>query len=202
MSSLNSLPSTVKCQIGEQGHILSGGPVDSVLGLPIEGTRVSWAAFNPEHTRRYVLTRLWGPAPPMLFGMCNASRADGTTDDATVRKCIGFARRADCGGVVVVNAASLIATDPLKLLGPDVPCDGMNKQILELVISGFAGPVVAAWGAWPTRIYRRILPGIVLIRRLANPLLCYGTTKSGHPHHPSRIAYSTPLVPLVPLVKG
>ena len=53
---------------------------------------------------RYALWRCWDPSlPPMVIVMCNPSTADGKLNDATIRKCIGFARAFGFGGICVVN---------------------------------------------------------------------------------------------------
>jgi hypothetical protein len=44
-------------------------------------------------TYRYELWRRWAEGPHVLFVMLNPSTADAVTDDATIRKCIGYAKR-------------------------------------------------------------------------------------------------------------
>lgn len=53
---------------------------------------------------RYRLSRIWEPGRPVAtFVMLNPSTADATNDDATIRKCMGFARRWNLGGIHVGN---------------------------------------------------------------------------------------------------
>jgi hypothetical protein len=164
------------------------------FGLDIRGTEHSWAVFDSSHTRRYALTRVWDKdGLPMIFAMCNASTADETSDDATIRKCIGFAKRRGRGAIVAVNASSFISTDPKRLLtAPDL-CDDLNFEVLKAVFA-VPGDRVAAWGAWPITIQRRLIRGIMWIKQLGSPLLCLGKTKEGHPRHPSRIGYDAKLI--------
>lgn len=166
----------------------------SYFDLDVRGTDGSWAAFNGDHTRRYVLARVWDPESiPMIFAMCNASTADESRDDATIRKCVGFAKRRGRGSIIVVNASPFISTDPKLLLSTPNLCDGLNFEVLKAVFH-MPSDRIAAWGSWPNRIKARIINGICWIKQLGSPLLCYGKTKSGDPHHPSRIGYETPLV--------
>ena len=52
------------------------------------------AVFSPDRRYRYHLSRAWSFGRGSLcFSMLNPSHADGADDDATIRKCIGFAKR-------------------------------------------------------------------------------------------------------------
>ncbi len=167
---------------------------DSYFGLDIRGTENSWAAFSADGSRRYVLVRVWDPdSLPMIFAMCNPSKADESQNDATIRKCIGFARLRWRGAIVVVNASPVVSTDPKGLTRTENICDDLNLEVLRSV---FAVPAdrVAAWGACPRQLARRLSKGVLAIRQFGHPLMCLGFTKDGEPHHPSRIAYKTPLI--------
>lgn len=58
------------------------------------------AVLSADGKFRYSLTRSWAaegaPLLPMCFVMHNPSTADAAVDDPTIRKCIGFAQRANC----------------------------------------------------------------------------------------------------------
>lgn len=70
---------------------------------------------------RYQLTRCWRPEAPQLgWIMLNPSTADALQDDPTIRRCMGFARAWDFGGIVVANLFHLRATDPSDLVPPDL----------------------------------------------------------------------------------
>jgi len=70
---------------------------------------------------RYLLTRKWGKRTDFAtFVMLNPSTADGFRDDATIRKCIGFAKRWGFDGIQVVNLFAWRSRDPLDLLANDI----------------------------------------------------------------------------------
>ncbi|MYT57691.1 DUF1643 domain-containing protein [Streptomyces sp. SID7834] len=144
---------------------------------------------------RYRLTREWSDAlPPATFVMLNPSTADADQDDATVRKCMRYARRWGCGSLVVVNLYAWRATDPGKLpvdehlrTGPDADA-WLSQAALDALDSG--GPLVAAWGTHATE--QRVadvltLPGM-------NRLTALSTTRNGHPGHPLYLRSEAQLV--------
>ena len=131
----------------------------------------------------------------MIFAMCNASFANATTNDQTIKKCMRFARQHNGGGILVVNAASVISTEPTYLLEVEPICDEANIEVLRTVLSTQQGRCVAAWGSWQRAIRQRLEPGIAAIKRYGMQLQCFGLTKSGEPRHPVRLPYDTPLVP-------
>jgi hypothetical protein len=158
---------------------------------------------------RYRLGRRWtrqGISKGLLvYLMLNPSTADATTDDPTIRKCIGFADRLGYDGIQVINLFSLRSTDPSvlvervdnrgDLLGPDY------DHFLNLTVR-HARTVVAAWGCADTLRRRASLaarPAQALARiREINPeieIMCLGRSKDGSPRHPLMLAYTTQLEP-------
>ncbi|APG06555.1 hypothetical protein BJI69_14145 [Luteibacter rhizovicinus DSM 16549] len=142
------------------------------------------AVISPCGRYRYVLTRTWDYTLPVLvFCMLNPSTADASEDDPTIRRCMGFARRENCGGIAVVNIFAWRATDPSELpddmamaAGPD------NSRHLDEVLKDRR--VVAAWGANATA--SRMITSTFLggLRTAATSVHCLGRTKSGAPRHP------------------
>jgi hypothetical protein len=136
------------------------------------------ATFSPCCTYRYELLRVWDDAmPTVCFVMLNPSTADHRNDDPTIRRCIGFAKSWDYGGIRVVNLFAYRATNPRTLkhvrdrVGPD------NDEWIEAAIRN-SGLAIAAWGANPMARDRSVtLKGKC-------DLWCLGTTKSGAPKHP------------------
>ena len=145
---------------------------------------------------RYRLQRTWGSGPQMTFIMLNPSTADAELDDPTIRRCIAFAKREGCGGIVVVNCFAFRATDPKELVGIDgYPKSGIvgpdNEKHLHEVIASSSGPIVCAWGA-----FGKTDPGHWLRQRYAgHSLKCLGLTKEGRPKHPLYLPKDAPLTP-------
>ena len=104
------------------------------------------AVLSPCGVYRYLLTRRLGRgAKVATFIMLNPSRADAEKDDATIRKCMGFASRWDCARLQVVNLFALRAADPAALRGVDDPVGPENTAWLGRAIEeARKGPVVCA----------------------------------------------------------
>jgi hypothetical protein len=125
--------------------------------------------------------------------MLNPSTADETTDDPTIRKCIGFSKRLGVQRLAVVNLFAARATKPRDLglyadpIGPD-----NNDWILE-EIGKNCGPIIAAWGANGRRHSERVKAVLSMLSGFE--LSCLGTTKDGHPFHPLMIPYVQPFSP-------
>lgn len=161
------------------------------------------AEISADGVYRYTLWRMWDVSKPLLrFVMLNPSTADAKTDDPTIRKCMGFARRLGYGGIVILNVFAYRSRDPRKLVEAKVA--GIN--IVGSANTGtFArelrGDVIVGWGAWGNRPELRedIAHASTRIRE-AIPLtgahgrvLCLGRTSDGQPRHPLMLSYETPL---------
>src|SRR4051812_15620668 len=75
------------------------------LGLTMAGpdSMKTTAEFSPCRRYRFALWRRWDSGPQVLFAMLNPSTADETTNDPTIRRCIGFARAWGFGSLAVGN---------------------------------------------------------------------------------------------------
>lgn len=145
------------------------------------------ADISPCGTYRYCLKRTWSGEHALPFVMLNPSTADAEVDDPTIRRCMGFARREGAGGIIVVNAYGLRATDPKELwaclsgetVGPD------NNAYLHRIAHWAACadlPVVCAWGG-NISPWREVIVIGIMIKAKAK-MVCLGKTKNGHPRHP------------------
>lgn len=95
---------------------------------------------------RYLLTReLRGSGLPFVVVMVNPSTADANTDDATIRRCVGFARREGASRLVVANLFAYRATDVRTLRAVEDPIGPENNAVLDEIARGF-GRIVVAWG--------------------------------------------------------
>lgn len=146
---------------------------------------------------RYRLSRWWGDGQRVAWLMMNPSTADAMKDDATIRKCCGFARVWGFDGIEVVNLFAWRDRNPSGLLevkdlrGPEY------EYHLYNALAG-CGEVIAAWGCEST------LKKSYDLRRMALQTLahihsefphltfnCLGKSKLGTPYHPLMLAYST-----------
>ena len=151
---------------------------------------------------RYELTRNWRPRESnrtCIFIMLNPSTADGTKDDATILKCVQFAKKFGCGQLIVVNLFAYRETSPKKMMalnnvdvvGPD------NKDYIEDTLrcglyEGNSPLIIAAWG----NDGKHIGQDETMLGWLDDKFVeCLGTNKNGTPKHPLYIPYEQTLIP-------
>jgi hypothetical protein len=110
----------------------------------------SGAWLSEDGAYRYALWRCWdGTKAPLVFVMCNPSTANAEVDDPTIRKCVGFAKRGNYGGIIVVNLYAFRATDPAKLKSATLANGPDNDRALTTamwVARESAATVIVAWG--------------------------------------------------------
>lgn len=153
------------------------------------------AVLSEDGLYRYRLWRTWGPQPPALFLMLNPSTADADVDDQTIRKCIGFARREGCGGLLVWNLYAFRATDPDELDRVEDPIGRGNEDHLWPMLDE-AGLIIAAWGSKPNRGKYRNREMMIRVGPLYDrQVWALKLTKDGHPNHPLYLPGNSPLVP-------
>ena len=156
------------------------------------------AIISKDCLYRYSLERTWDTSKErVLFIMLNPSTADAIKDDATIKKCVGFARRWGYGGITVGNLFALRSRDPHGLLGPHDPVGPKNNSYLEQ-LAAECPVVVAAWGNSGKK------PGLRHLfqeresftkKLLQGRMQSLGTNKDGTPKHPVLPGYKTPLEP-------
>lgn len=61
------------------------------------------AVLSADGRYRYLLTRRWAAGPALVAVLLNPGSADAGTDDPTVRRCLGFARAADCAALQLLS---------------------------------------------------------------------------------------------------
>jgi len=123
--------------------------------------------------------------------MLNPSTADETTDDPTIRKCMGFGERWGGSELIVVNLYAFRATDPRELLWQSDPIGSENWKYIDEALTRanyFGGIVVGAWGAFEVGA---ALQKSGLARKIG--LRCLGKNKNGSPKHPLYVPYSQQL---------
>lgn len=141
---------------------------------------------------RYMLIRRWKPGMLLTFIMLNPSTADADEDDATIRKCVGFADRFGFGGIIVVNLFAYRATDPKDLKKAGFPIGDLNDDAILAAVSA-AGEVVCAWGVNANRTARPAQVCKMLAEYGARPK-CLDITDAGWPSHPLMLSYDRPLL--------
>lgn len=153
------------------------------------------ALISPCGDYRYSLVRQWDKGKPYLpFVMLNPSTADATRDDPTIRRCMSFARREGCGGIVVVNLYALRSPDPKMLRAHYDPVGPFNKRVIydAAIVAAEAGvPVVCAWGV--NDITQAAGGALVEAREAGAAIKCLGKTAGGHPRHPLYVKSDQPL---------
>ncbi len=152
------------------------------------------AEFSPCRTWRYGLSRCWAPKAPIIgYIGCNPSKASETEWDLTARKFEGFAKRLGFGRWCAANLFALVNTDPSGLDTFDGDPVGPDNDEWIRTIAQCSEKLVLCWGATGGVYEERVRHVLGILDHY--DLWCFGKTKSGHPRHPSRIAYNTPLVP-------
>jgi len=154
----------------------------------------SAANFSPDKTYRYWLTRIWDEPLPILCVIgVNPSVAGETENDPTIRKVIGFAKRLGFGGILMLNLAAYVSTDPKKCRDAFSPIGFFNHitNLVHYATEFKATKVVAAWGRngchFPEAA-RAVSSGFQTV-------WCWGKNSDGTPRHPLMLPYSTPLEP-------
>jgi hypothetical protein len=153
-----------------------------------------YAQLSPCGKYRYLLERTWKtPQPYATFVMLNPSTADGTVDDPTIRKCIGFSHHWGLGGFYVVNLFAYRSTDPLGLLSAGDPVGPENDATIAKYLKQSAF-LVFAWGAAKTPAVRALMRERVMQlytqHELPARIWCLGRTADGYPFHPLMRPYA------------
>jgi len=137
---------------------------------------------------RYRLWRRWQDGPTITFIMLNPSTADATVDDATIRKCIGFAKRLGYSAIEVVNLFAFRATQPKDIKAAGWPVGEENdRHILEAATA--ANMVICAWGV-NARGLQRPLDVLELLQKIGKTPKALRFTADGIPWHPLMLPYA------------
>lgn len=157
--------------------------------------QLSWAFVSHCSRYRYWLHRQWLTGEGCLVWiMLNPSTADALRDDATIRRCINFAKAMGYRGIIVVNLCAYRATVPIALLGKKDPEGPHNRQwIMRALECAEGGRIVAGWGGHAIAIGPVTLEVREWLRDLVPAIYCLGTTQDGHPRHPLYVPNGTEL---------
>jgi len=142
--------------------------------------------------------QLWDDAGMHVYGkgtccfiMLNPSKADGTQDDPTIRRCIGFAKSWGYDTLSVRNLFPYRSTDPQGL--KDATCDitGGERGRLELLSALTANLVVLAWGSWVPLGRDAYFLDLAKSSFPDKPLYCLRKSSTGKPWHPLYVKADT-----------
>lgn len=150
------------------------------------------AVFSPCRIYRYVLWRPLGDGPYAMFIGLNPSTADESTDDPTIRRCVGFAKREGMGALCMTNVYAYRATDPRVMMNAVAPAGPDNGHWLTECAKS-AALVICAWGKHAAP--REVGSVLSILRRYNPRIRCLGTNKDGSPKHPLYLSSSSPLLP-------
>lgn len=143
---------------------------------------------------RWSLTRIWDSGRPlMVWVMLNPSTADGSVDDPTIRRCIGFARAWGYGGIVVVNLYALRSSDPKALWAHPDPVGPRNDAYLRRIARDPRFRLVMlAWGAnAPGAREAQAMRILTDCYAHGGQLAVLGWTRDNHPRHPLYVRADT-----------
>ena len=165
---------------------------------------ISDAEISADGRYRYSLTRRWGPGPQMLWVMLNPSTADVTTNDNTIRRCIGYAKREQCDAIRVVNLFALrnrnpkvIIADPYSAVGPG-NVEYLRDAFARAAVAGEM--IVAGWGCTVSpQIALSLLP---TLDGQFLTMMCLGQTRDGSPRHPLYLSVDQPFEVWPPSTRG
>lgn len=153
----------------------------------------SGASFSLDRTYRYALWRTWAEEDGYLMVVGhNPSTAGEKTNDPTIVREIGFAKRWGYGGLCKLNVGAYRATHPKDLDHVDDPVGPDNWTTIDMY-ADCASRIVIASGI-PHKKLRREFQLIVDYLAEKDTLWCFGTTKAGWPRHPLYLLDSTELV--------
>lgn len=152
---------------------------------------VDHAEYSADRNYRWFYERRWAPGDVMCWVGLNPGTGD--TDDGprpTLRRVVSWAKRENCGAVVVVNLFSYRSTDPAALSAAHVDIVGDRTDDTIREASHHAHVTLAAWGSNAVIKNR----SAEVLGLLDNPM-CVGVTKSGEPRHPLYVPAATEFAP-------
>ena len=159
---------------------MSDGQTELSIDEPIK----AGAVFSHDKKYRYKLWRIWDIRLPRCgFIMLNPSKADAFILDATVKRCIGFAKRWGHGSLIVGNIFALKSTDPKELYKSSYPVGPDNDAAL-LDIVQTTDLVITAWGNHGKYRERGDIVLRTLLPSYSEKMAHIGHSKEGEPLHP------------------
>ena len=142
----------------------------------------SCAHFSADRKYRYLLGRRVSDSPHrLLFVMLNPATADETSNDPTIRRCIGFAKQWNFGLLDIANLFAFRTAYPSELRRVEDPIGPENDKWIYKALST-ADRVILAWGNHGS--YRSRSNQVKLMALKAAQPYHLGLNKTGEPKHP------------------
>lgn len=130
------------------------------------------------------------------FGV-NPSTADATTNDATVRKWIGFTKVNGGRRFIVGNVSAFRATNVADLAKALISPAEWRANLTHIEqIAADADILVPCWGnrsKAPRHMHNDFDTVLAFLLSSGKPVRYFGMTASGDPKHPLMLGYNTPL---------
>lgn len=149
----------------------------------------SSAKFSNDRRYRYHLWRSWNPDinQTAVFVGLNPSAADESSNDPTIRRCLGFASnwrgRWRCGSMFVINLFAYCTADPSCLRQQKYPAGPQNQRNLRKICRLPDSLVIGIWGNHGS--HRSAASDFVKWCYNENiNLYCLQTNQTGEPAHP------------------
>jgi hypothetical protein len=136
------------------------------------------AVLSPCRRHRFALRRHSDAGPRVLFVLLNPSTADESTDDPTIRRCIGFVRSWGFGSVAIGNLFAFRSRSPATLASCSDPV-GLGNDNWLTRLRDESSLTVAAWGN-----HGRLLGRGAVVRGMFSVSQILGLTALGEPRHP------------------
>ncbi|MGF1516525.1 MAG: DUF1643 domain-containing protein [Nodosilinea sp.] len=156
------------------------------------------ATFDPTGRYRYSLERRWSSGPTLAIIMLNPSRADGSLDDPTIRRCMGLAQGWGFGAIAVVNLFAYCSPHPRvlrqKVLRQIDDAIGPDNNAAVLSAAQQADQILLAWGNWGN-LGDRDRTVLTLLDPCRAKCRCLGHNRTGQPRHPLYVPRSISLQP-------
>jgi hypothetical protein len=167
------------------------GLSDRHVRLPLgrRFTGEAWTVVSQCRTYRYRLVHVWDSHMPRLGVVGHSwSATNEWRSDATVRRCIGFARAWGYGGIDIGNLFGLQAADPRKLASVADPIGPDNDAHLAAMCAD-NDLIVLAWGAHACPDRARAVAHLLwrLSEDCGGSLAVLGWTERGQPRHPQYV---------------
>jgi hypothetical protein len=138
---------------------------------------------------------MFGGPVVALIGV-NPSTADATTNDATIRKDLGFGERLGWSRIIKANKFAYRATDVRALRSAVDPIGPETDRYLREIFAE-ADLLIPCWGPLaklPRELRARWRAVAQMMDESGKPVLCFGTANDGQPLHTLMLSYATPLV--------